>query len=335
VLGWGTAEIDVICEVPVAQEAAASDPADAAVELPVTPVTQVGDLWLLGKHRALCGSSLNDTHWQRLMAGATASMSINDPPFNVKITGHVCGLGATQHAEFAMASGEMSKSEFTGFLTDFLRLVSKRCQDGAVIDVFMDWRSISELNQALTAAGLTILNLCVWNKGNGGMGSLYRSKHELVYIAKKGKAPHRNNVELGKHGRYRTNVWDYAGVNSFGANRMKDLADHPTVKPTALIADAIRDVTAHGDIVIDAFLGSGTLCLAAERTGRVAYGIEIEPRYVDVTIRRWETLTGLQAVLEQTGETFAEVAVRRGDAAAEPDGEDEDDEEGEPFDEAA
>ena len=174
---------------------------------------------------------------------------------------------------------------------------------------------MSEMLEAIDGCDLALINLCVWNKNNGGMGSLYRSKHELVFVAKKGKAPHINNVELGRHGRYRTNVWDYAGANSFGPNRDTDLTDHPTVKPTALVADAIRDVTKRGDIVLDAFLGSGTTILAAERTGRTGYGIEIEPGFVDVAIRRWEKLTGCEATLAATGQTFAEVAASRAEQA--------------------
>lgn len=210
-----------------------------------------------------------------------------------------------------MASGEMSKSEFIEFLTDAIAAMMPHLKDGAVLQLFMDWRHMGEMLAALEAKGLTLINLCVWNKTNGGMGSLYRSKHELVFIAKKGKAPHTNNVELGKHGRYRTNVWDCAGINGFGKFRMADLADHPTVKPVACVADAIRDVSHPGEIVLDGFLGSGTAILAAERTKRRCYGIEIEPRYVDVAIRRWETMTGKEAVLEETGQTFAEVAAER------------------------
>jgi DNA modification methylase len=175
----------------------------------------------------------------------------------------------------------------------------------------MDHRHIAELIAALEANELTHLNLCIWNKTNGGMGSLFRSKHELVFVAKVGTAPHTNNVQLGKFGRYRSNVWDYAGINTFGKTRMADLADHPTVKPIALVADAIRDVTHAGEIVLDAFMGSGTTILGAERTKRRGYGIEIDPGYVDVAIRRWEKMTGEAAVLASTGQTFAEVAQER------------------------
>lgn len=205
----------------------------------------------------------------------------------------------------------MSKAEFTQFLTDAIAAMKAYLRDGAILALCMDWRHLQEILAAIEACRLTLINLCVWNKTNGGMGSLYRSKHELVLIAKEGTAPHTNNVELGRHGRYRTNVWDYPGVNSFGSNRMEDLGDHPTVKPVAMVADAIRDVTEPGEIVLDGFMGSGTTILAAERTKRIAYGIDIEPRYIDVAIRRWEAMTGKQAVLAYTGETFAEVAIRR------------------------
>ena len=238
-------------------------------------------------------------------------MVFTDAPYNVPVSGHVCGLGKIQHAEFAMASGEMSRSEFTAFLGDAVRQMTGNVRDGAVLDLCMDWRHLPELLSAIEANDLALLNLCVWNKSNGGMGSLYRSKHELVLIAKKGKTPHTNNVELGKHGRYRTNVWEYAGVNSFGKGRMEDLADHPTVKPVALVADAIRDVTRPGEIVLDAFIGSGTTILAAERTKRIAYGIEIEPGYVDVAARRWSAMSNQAAMLAESGETFEEVAKRR------------------------
>ncbi len=313
VLGWDTAEIDLILEGDAAEEAAA-DPADDKIEPPAVPVSQAGDLWQLGKHRLLCGSSLDPASWSILMDGEVAAMCFADAPYNVPVSGHVCGLGKVKHAEFAMASGEMSRSQFIEFLSEFLGAMLPHLKDGAVLDLCMDWRHLGELTTAIEANGLTQLNLCVWNKTNGGMGSLYRSKHELVVIAKKGKAPHTNNVELGRHGRYRTNVWDYAGVNTFSKSRMTDLADHPTVKPLALVADAIRDVSHPGEIVLDGFMGSGTTILAAERTKRRGYGIEIDPAYVDVAIRRWQQMTGEEARLASTGQTFAEVMLERSDS---------------------
>ena len=309
ILGWETGEIDLILSAD--DPASVEDPTDVVPELTGEAVTKPGDLWYLGKHRLLCASSLEPANWARLMEGTVAAMAFTDAPYNVPISGHVSGLGKKKHAEFQMGSGEMSRSEFTEFLIKAVKEMVANLVDGAIFVFFMDWRHMSETLEALAANELTLINLCVWNKNNGGMGSLYRSKHELAFIAKKGKAPHTNNVELGRHGRYRTNVWDYAGVNSFGRNRDADLADHPTVKPVALVADAIRDVTNPGDLVIDGFMGSGTTILAAERTKRIAAGIDIEPGYIDVAIRRWETMTGLEATLADTGETFAEIAARR------------------------
>jgi DNA modification methylase len=311
-LGWETGEIDLTLDaVDEDSGGDGNDPADEQLEPPAKPVSRPGDLWLLGEHRLMVGSSLDPGNWVRLMDGSTAAMAFTDPPYNVPVSGHVCGLGKVSHAEFAMASGEMSKAEFTAFLVDAVGVLLPHLKDGAVLDLCMDWRHLGEMLAAIESNELSLLNLCAWNKNNGGMGSLYRSKHELVFIAKKGKAPHTNNVELGKHGRYRTNVWDYAGINTFGKDRMKDLADHPTVKPTALVADAIRDVTHPGEIVLDAFMGSGTTILACERTMRRGYGIEIEPGYVDVAIRRWQGMSGEQAVLAESGQSFAEVAAER------------------------
>lgn len=309
ILGWETGEIDLILSTD--DPGGVDDPGDFIPEAARDTTTRPGDLWCLGKHRLLCASSLEPANWARLMDGAVAAMAFTDAPYNVPISGHVSGLGKKKHAEFQMASGEMTRSEFTEFLIRAIKEMIANLVDGAIFVFFMDWRHMSETLEALAANELTLINLCVWNKNNGGMGSLYRSKHELAFIAKKGRAPHTNNVELGRHGRYRTNVWDYAGVNSFGRNRDADLADHPTVKPVALVADAIRDVTKPGDLVIDGFMGSGTTILAAERTKRVAAGIDIEPGYIDVAIRRWEAMTGLEATLANTDETFAEVAARR------------------------
>jgi len=309
-LGWETAELDVILAGP-STGGNGSDPADEPVAPPVEPVSRLGDLWHLGRHRLLCGSSLDPASWTGLLDGKTASMMFTDPPYNVKIDGHVSGQGKIKHADFQMASGEMSEAEFVTFLATFLQAAKPHLADGAILDLCMDHKHMFELLTAIRTARLNYLTTCVWNKSNGGMGSLYRSKFELVVLAKVGTARHTNNIQLGKFGRNRTSVWDYAGVNAFGATRLEDLADHPTVKPVALVADAICDVTHHGEIVLDAFMGSGTTILAAERTERVCYGIEIEPRYVDVAIRRWEALTGAQATLAATGESIAAVAARR------------------------
>lgn len=266
-----------------------------------------GDLWVLGNHRILCGDALDPSSYGRLLAGKTASMMFADPPYNVRVHGHVGGKGEIQHPEFAMASGEMSVDEFTQFLTTFCTLAAKYTVDGSIHFVCMDWRHLPEVLASGRAVYSELKNVCVWVKDNAGMGSLYRSQHELILVFKNGTAAHVNNVALGAYGRSRSNVWNYPGVNSFA--RATDegnlLALHPTVKPVALVADAILDCSRRRQIVLDPFLGSGTTVLAAERTGRFCYGIELDPHYVvDVAIRRWQTLTGHPAILERTGRPF-------------------------------
>jgi DNA modification methylase len=305
-LGWSTGEIDVLLD---GDPTIANEESDELLTPPATPVARLGDTWLLGKHRLFCGSSLEPLNWVSLMNGRSGALALTDPPFNVKINGHVSG--SSRHDEFAMASGEMSSAEFVSFNEQYLSNMKLHLTDGAIVMAFMDHNHLSDLMDASKKAGLKHMNLCVWVKSNGGMGSLWRSQHELVLVLKHGTGPHTNNVELGKHGRYRTNVWHAAGANSFGSSRDQDLADHPTVKPTALLAEAIRDVSKPGEIVLDAFAGSGSTILACERTKRICHAMEIEPKYIDVALRRWEAMTGLEAVLESTGETFAQVAERR------------------------
>lgn len=316
VIGFETAEIDLILD---AEAGKADDPGreDDVPEPDAGPaVSREGDLWLFGpagtpRHMLLVGDARFGETYTRLMDGVSAAMMITDPPYNVPIVGHVSGLGRKVHREFAHASGEMSEEEFIAFLAAFMEGAGMHLAEGALSYVFMDWRHLNELQGACRKLGLSLVNLCVWVKTNAGMGSLYRSKHELCSIFKRGDTPHRNNVELGKHGRSRSNVWTYAGVNTFRAGRGEDLADHPTVKPAQMIADAIRDVTKRGDVVLDPFAGSGTILIAAEMTGRKARGIEIDPVYADVAIRRFEAFTGKPAILAETGETFEVVAERR------------------------
>jgi DNA modification methylase len=274
----------------------------------VTSDTRLGDVWCFGdSHRLICGDSTKSETYQQLLGDARAQMVFTDPPYNVPISGHVGGLGTIRHREFAMASGEMSQPQFTAFLQSVFGHLATYSVPGSVHFQCMDWRHCSEIMAAGAAAYTDLKNICVWAKNNGGMGSLYRSQHEFVFVFKSGTAPHINNVELGKHGRYRTNVWSYAGVNSFGGDR-SDLALHPTVKPVAMVADAIRDCSHRKGIVLDAFVGSGTTLIAAEKTGRRGYGIEIDPGYCDVTIRRMGAVCGLEAVLEATGQGFDEIA---------------------------
>jgi DNA modification methylase len=310
--GFETAEIDLILEEAGEATGTASGPEDAAPEPSAGPaVSQLGDLWLLGTHRLLCGDARDEAAYDALLEGAKAEFVFTDPPFNVPIDGHVCGLGRVHHREFAMASGEMTEAEFTGFLQAVFGLLVDNTVDGSIHQLCMDWRHIAEMLSAGRAVYSELKNLCVWNKSNAGMGSFYRSKHELVFVWKSGTAAHINNFELGQHGRHRTNVWDYAGVNTMRPGRMEELALHPTVKPVALVAHAIKDCSRRGGLVLDPFCGSGTILIAAERTGRKARALEIDPIYVDVAVRRWQTYTGKSAVLAGSDESFETVAEQR------------------------
>lgn len=311
VIGFETAEIDLL--IGEASEEEEADPADASAGLdgdaPV--ITRPGDLWQIGPHRLLCADALDDESYARLMGDQKAQVVFVDPPYNVRIDGHVSGLGQARHSEFAMASGEMSEAEFTAFLEKALSHHVAHSIDGALHFVCMDWRHSGELLAASHGIYSERKNLCVWVKTNAGMGSLYRSQHELIYVFKAGTDPHINNVELGRHGRNRSNVWRYAGVNSFGSERDEALTMHPTVKPVRLVADAILDSSRRGDCVLDGFAGSGTTLLAAERTERIGYGLEIEPRYVDAAIRRLAEHAGLEAIHAESGRSFDEVADTR------------------------
>ena len=305
--GFSIPEIDLILNLD--KEINDEEPESSFEAPPDNPITQMGDLWLLGSHRVMCGDCRDSDVVDRLMDSKQAQLVITDPPYNVKVNGHVCGSGKVQHHEFAMASGEMSSEEFSNFLQTSLSQLARVSANGSLHFICMDWRHIPELIQSGKHVYDSMQNLCVWNKTNGGMGSLYRSQHELIFVYKKGDTPHINNVELGKHGRYRTNVWTYAGVNTFSKDRDKVLAMHPTVKPIKMFADAMLDVTRLSDIVLDGFLGSGTTLLAAEQTKRTCYGIEINPGYVDVALRRWIELTGIQPIHENTGKTYTELSL--------------------------
>lgn len=278
---------------------------------PEAPVTRLGDIWQLDGHRVICGNALEAETYAKLLDGEAAHAVLTDPPYNVKIKGNVSGLGKKTHDEFAMASGEMDDEEWQGFLDKVVALLASFAITGAVLFVFMDWRSIHRLYHAGFAARLKLLNLAVWNKEAGAMGTLYRSAHELIAVFCKGDKPRINNIELGKHGRDRCNVWCAPGANRRGSSANDMLGAHATPKPVELCVDAILDVTKRGDTVLDTFLGSGTTLIAAEKTHRRCCGIELEPAFVDVAIRRWVKLTSRQAVLLETGETFNEVGARR------------------------
>ena len=300
-LGFDTAEIDFILE----GIDEASDRADALPKaMDLSPVSRLGDLWLLGDHRLCCGNALESDSYLALLGNDRAQMVFTDPPYNVRIDGHAGGSGAIKHREFPMASGEMSDDEFVGFLTGSFKQIATFSEDGAICFACMDWRHTEHLLKA--SRGLALKNICVWVKNNAGMGSLYRSQHELIFVLKNGAANHINNVELGKHGRSRTNVWEYRGLSSFGRDRDDQLNSHPTVKPVALVADAIKDCSRRGDVILDPFGGSGTTLIAAEKTKRRAVLIELDPVYVDLSVRRWEAYSGGAAVCARSGKTFAE-----------------------------
>jgi DNA modification methylase len=311
ITGFDTPELDIL--LGNGGNEATSDESDELIEpeRDAPPVTQYGDLWLLAKHRLLCGDALKPGSYEVLLGGELAEMVFGDPPYNVEIDGHAGGLGKTHHREFAMACGEMSSADFTAFLTTAMLNLARFSTDGSIHFICMDWRHLFELLSAARTAYSEMKNLCVWSKTNGGMGSLYRSQHELVGVFKSGGAPHLNNVELGRRGRYRTNLWHYAGVNSFRSGRMADLQSHPTVKPVALVADAVLDCSKVNGLILDPFAGSGTTILACERTKRRAAAIEIDPHYVDVAVRRFEKRTGIPAIHAETKLTFGSLHATR------------------------
>jgi len=302
--GFEIGEIEVI--IGDAEDSNADNVEIAQVPDPDAPmICRPGDLWILGNHKVLCGDARNPGDMKYLMGGERADVGFTDPPYNVKINGHVSGGGRVKHREFAEASGEMSREAFTAFLTGTLELGAKHSRSGAVWYVCMDWRHMGEILAAGEVAFDAFLNLCVWTKTNGGMGSLYRSQHELVFVFRKGRDTHRNNVQLGRFGRNRTNVWKYAGVNTFREGRMEELSAHPTAKPVAMVKDALLDVSKRGDIVLDPFLGAGATLIAAEQSGRVARGLEIDPAYVDVILGRWRAATGEEPVRAADKRTLA------------------------------
>ncbi len=310
--GFDVPEIDLILEENHEARGPSSGPEDVVPQISSGPaVTQRGDQWILGNHILRCDNALEQLAYEHLLGGAKAQFVITDPPYNVAIDGNVCGLGKIRHREFVMASGEMSDAQFTEFLeTVFTRLLENTV-DGAIHQTFMDWRHMLQMLTAGYKTYTELKNLCVWTKPNAGMGTCYRSQHELVFVWKSGTAAHINNFELGQHGRNRTNVWSYPGVNSMRPGRMEELAMHPTVKPVALVVDALKDFSKRGGQVLDPFCGSGTILIAAERTGRKARALEIDPGYVDVAIRRWQKYTGKSALLAGSDDTFEAIEEQR------------------------
>jgi DNA modification methylase len=301
--------LDEIDQIIIGDEAEAIEEGPLEPEEGAVAVARVGDVFELGPHKLVCGDATDPEVLGLLMNGDSAArLVLTDEPYNVSIAGHVTG---EPHREFVMASGEMSEAEFLAFNEAWIGAVLPFLCDGGVFGTFIDWRGQPTVHSAATKLGLKPLNLVVWMKTNAGMGSLYRSQHELLPLFKKGLASHVNNVELGKRGRWRSNVWTYPGASSLGSDARRGLRDHPTVKPTAMLEDALLDLSHRGDIVIDPFLGSGSTLIAAEKTGRVCRGVELDPLYVDVIIRRYEATAGKPAVLLETGEAFEALARRR------------------------
>lgn len=287
------------------------DPADDIPMIDGPIIARSGDMFSLGAHRLIVGDARDEQTFLKLMEADIAEMAFLDPPYNVKIDGHVGGRGRIKHREFACASGEMSADQFVSFLTTTLGLCARFTADGSISYICMDWRHCAELLRAGSAVYDELKNICVWAKTNPGQGSFYRNQHEFVFVYKRGDAPHLNTFKLGQNGRSRSNVWSYAGVNTFKAGRMDELKMHPTVKPVALISDAMRDCSKRGAIVLDAFAGSGSTIIAAEQIGRRAYCIEIDPHYADVAIRRWQQFTRKDAILVSSGRTFDETRASR------------------------
>jgi DNA modification methylase len=284
-----------------------------AEDIPV--VSKLGDLWILGGHRLLCGDSTKIEDVKKLMAGKMADMVFCDPPYNVRIN-NIIGLGSVHHDEFAMASGEMTEDEFINFLMIVFKNLVAVSKDGSIHYICMDWKHIYEITVAGRNTYTEFKQLCVWNKDNGGMGSFYRSKHELIFVFKNGTAAHMNNFELGQHERYRTNVWDYSGMNSYSGRDSDNelLKMHPTVKPVKLVADAILDCSLNGELILDLFGGSGTTLIACEETDRRCCIMELDPKYVDTIIRRRQKHTNQNAILESTGKTFDEIELNGGES---------------------
>jgi DNA modification methylase len=304
---FDTAEIDHVLDLDLPTANVVEDEEQIPV-VQAQAVSKLGDIWICGDHRIGCGNANDGDFVGRVRDGTLANVSFVDPPYNVPISGFVSGKGRNQHREFVQGTGEMSPEQFTTFLVASLKVLQTSSSPQALIYACMDWRHVHELISAGRQCALELYNICVWAKTNAGMGSLYRNQHELICVFKAGTETPVNNVELGRHGRNRSNLWTYRGFNSFGCDREESLATHPTVKPVAMVADALRDVTKRGGTVLDTFLGSGSTLIAAEETGRRCLGTELDPLYVDVTVRRWQTHVHRDAIHAATGELFCDRA---------------------------
>lgn len=311
--GFSVPEVELLLETGESGPAPSNEGEDAVPQRHALAVSAPGDLWRLGDHRLVCGDARDDNIYRTLMARDDgqlehAQMVFTDPPYNVRITGNVSNSG---HREFVMASGEMTPDTFRSFLSDCFHRMVAWSTDGSIHFICMDWRHLDEISAAGRAAYTELKNLIVWVKDNAGMGSFYRSRHELIFVFKSGTEPHINGFGLGEHGRHRTNVWNYRGVTSQTKAAREELALHPTVKPVAMVVDAMKDCSSRGAIVLDPFCGSGTILVAAQKCGRRARAVELDPLYCDTAIRRWQTFAKDDAILTSSGETFSEAEERR------------------------
>ena len=308
--GFDAPQIDVYLSLDVPKANVEENGADIpSPEL--TPVSQRGSIWKLGRHRVGCGDATDLAFVSAILDNQQAHVCFVDPPYNIPVDGFISGKGRHHHHEFLQGSGELSSADFFAFLRHSFSVLKSNCAPTALIYACIDWRHVKEMTVAGHACDMPLYQIVTWVKSNGGMGGIYRNQSEFICVFKAGDATPLDNVELGRHGRNRTNVWNYPGMSSFGIERDSLLGMHPTVKPVAMIADALRDVTKRGEIVLDTFLGSGSTLIAAEETGRSCRGVELDPIYVDVAIRRWQNATGRDAILSGTGQTFSSVAERR------------------------
>jgi DNA modification methylase len=307
VTGFEVGEIDVMIENLAPVGGSKNDPSDVLPDLGTKPhVSRVGDLWILDRHRVYCGDARSENSYAALIKDCRAHMAFTDPRYNNPADGHLTGPPGDHQPQFTITSGEITQSEVFTFLTAVLAEMVRNTLEGAVHFICMDWRRSEELISAARSVYSEFKDLCVWVKDGGKPGSLYKSRHELIFVFKKGKKSHHENIQLGKRRRCRTNVWHYPSVNSTSSDPASSAILCRTIKPVELVADAILDCTARGNVVLDPFVGTGTTIIAAERTGRVCFGMEREPALVDMAVRRWQCFTGHAAVHDVTRETFAQ-----------------------------
>jgi DNA modification methylase len=307
--GFDVPEIDYYLNLDAPQANVEENGSDIPL-VEATAISTPGMIWALGDHRVGCGSATDLAFVSRLLSGRTANVCFVDPPYNIPVDGFITGKGRHRHREFVQGAGELSTDGYFTLLRDSLLVLKECCVPTALVYACIDWRHVTEMTVAGRACDMPLYTICVWTKTNGGMGGIYRNAHEFVCVFRAGADQPLDNVELGRHGRNRTTVWSYPGMSSFGKERDELLSSHPTVKPVAMIADVLRDVTKRGQVVLDTFLGSGSSLIGAQETGRICCGVELDPLYVDVTIRRWQNATGRDAVLVDTGEAFNNVAQR-------------------------